>query len=599
MPISSASPAGPSLIAIELGLTLVTVAVAFCGVLRDSRLFGWLAAVERGFGRIARKRRLAVFLAGALPCTLRLLLLPLSPIPEPYIHDDFSFLLAADTFAHGRLTNPTPAMWTHFESFHITLKPTYMSMYFPGQAAVMAAGKLLAGHPWYGIWATCGLMCASLCWMLQGWLPPSWALLGAVLAALRLALFSYWMNTYTGAGALAALGGALVLGALPRIRRHFQARDFFWMALGTAILANSRPYEGLLVCIPCFAAVAWAVWKDQHPPGFVLVRRGAPAGALLAATFVFMGYYNYRVFGNPLTPPYKVNRETYSAAPYFVWQSIRPVPIYRHRIMSDFYVGSDPRSEWSELQFFRNETTSGATLVESAFGKLVGWAVFYLNVALIPPMVMLARVLLDRRIRFFAFASGFFIVGLLVEVFFLPHYFAPATALLYALLLHCMRHLRASSTAGLFLARALPAVCVLLAGIRVLAQPLNIDITPHRHSSIILAWYGTSPLGLDRARVLAQLEKMPGRQLAIVPYSPGHMLNDWVYNHADIDGSKVVWVRQMDPASDRKLLEYYDDRKAWLVEPDRDPPRISPYVVKEAGEIRRPGPITIRENSKK
>jgi hypothetical protein len=179
-------------------------------------------------------------------------------------------------------------------------------------------------------------------------------------------------------------------------------------------------------------------------------------------------------------------------------------------------------------------------------------------------------------------ASGFFAVGLLVEAFFLPHYFAAATALLYAVLLQCMRHLRASSTAGLFLVRAIPAVCVLLAGIRVLAQPLNIDITPHRHSSITLAWYGTSPLGLDRARIVAQFQKMPGRQLVIIPYSPGHMVNDWVYNDADIDTSKVVWARQMDPASDRKLLEYYRDRKAWLVEPDHDPPRISPYVVKEA-----------------
>lgn len=584
---SSASPAGSSLITIELGLALVTVAVAFCPILRDSQLFDWLAAVERGFGRLARKRRLAVFIAGALPCTLRLLLLPLSPIPEPYIHDDFSFLLAADTFAHGRLTNPTPAMWTHFESFHITLKPTYMSMYFPGQAAVMAAGKVLAGHPWYGIWATCGLMCASLCWMLQGWLPPSWALLGAVLAGLRLVLFSYWINTYTGAGALTALGGALVLGAVPRIRHHFQARDFFWMALGAAILANSRPYEGLLVCIPCFVAVAWAVWKDRHLSAFVLVRRSAPAGALLAATLVFMGYYNYRVFGNPLTPPYKVNRETYSAAPYFLWQSIRPVPIYRHRIMSDFYTGSDPRSE---LALFRNETASSVALVESTFRKLLGWAVFYLNVALIPPIIMLGRVLLDRRTRFLVVASGFFAVGLAVEAFFLPHYFAPATALLYALLLQCMRHLRVGSTAGLFLARAIPAVCVLLAGIRVLAQPLNIDITPHEHSSIMLAWYGTSPLGLDRARAVSQLEQMPGRQLAIVPYSPGHYVNDWVYNHADIDNSKVVWARQMDSASDRKLLEYYPDRRAWLIQPDYDPPRISPYVVNEGFDGQEPRP---------
>jgi hypothetical protein len=166
---------------IEAGLTAILFAVAFALPRLGAPIF---TRIEQAFARLACRKRLSVVLVGASVLILRLSILPFCPIPLPFVQDDFSFLLAANTFALGRLTNPTPAMWLHFESIQITMQPTYMSMYFPAQGLILAAGKVLFGHPWFGLLIVNALLCAALCWMLQAWLPPTWALLGGLIAVL-------------------------------------------------------------------------------------------------------------------------------------------------------------------------------------------------------------------------------------------------------------------------------------------------------------------------------------------------------------------------------------------------------------------------------
>ena len=246
-----------------------------------------------------------------------------------------------------------------------------------------------------------------------------------------------------------------------------------------------------------------------------------------------------------------------------LWQAARPSPEYRHKVMHDFY------AIWEMSDFRVVRTMSG--FVEKSTQKIATGVLFFCGFALlIPSVIMLPRLFRDRRMRYPLVAGAVFALGLGVNAWFFPHYAAPFTAGIYVLLLQCMRHLRQWRPAGLALVRYASLVCLMLAGFRVFAEPLGLAI--HRWPPM---WYGTAPLGLARANVAAQVETLPGKQLVIVRYAPEHApFDDWVYNAADIDASKVVWAREYETET---LLRYFRDREVWLVEPDASPPKVSSW----------------------
>jgi hypothetical protein len=499
---------------------------------------------------------------------LRLAMLPFMPIPEPFVHDEFSFLLGADTFASGRVTNPTPQLWPHFETFYVDMQPTYMSMYFPGPAFVMALGKVLFGLPWFGVLVCSALMCGAICRMLQGWLPPDWALFGGMLSVLRLGLFSYWTNSYYG-GALPALGGALVLGALPRLVRKPRISEGLLLGTGMSILATSRPYEGFVLC-----AAASAVLILRYRPGRTAVRPPfkvlAAVVAVAVAGVALLGWYDFRVYGSPLTLPYTVNRARYAKVRIFGWQKPATAdPVYRHEILRQFYLEEEVR------EFQRVQGINGF-LAASLRKAGILWA-FFLGLALTPALFTMHRVIRDRRVRPLVAIGGVYAAGLLANAWVFPHYAAPYSAGILALTIQSLRHLRycGSRTGphGQSLVRTTALACMLLAVLRLAAAPLSLRI-----DRFPTMWYGSPPAGLARASVLLDLTARAGSHVAIVRYAPGHSpFDDWVYNPASIDDSKVIWARDMGERENSELIRHYSARNVWLVEPDANPPRISPW----------------------
>jgi hypothetical protein len=542
---------------IALSLTLLLAFLALWKPIIGDPAF---RKIEELLSRFAQRKKFAVCWVFLAIVAVRLAALPLLPVPIPGIHDEFSYLLLADTLAHGRLTNPPHPMWMSFETFHVNWFPTYSSMFPPAQGFVLMMGQLL-GHPWIGVLFSDAAMCAAILWTLQAWMPGRWALLGASLAALNLGIASYWMNSYWG-GAVAGIGGALVLGALPRIKRHSRPRDALLLGLGIAILANSRPLEGLLFCVP---AAGWFLWwlagktKPQRNVASRLLKVFLPLAALTVLAAAFIAYYNWRVTGNALLMPHVLNTRTYHTTPLFLWGHAKPQLHYNNPQFEDFY------NRWAREDY----QTTWRDALRVSWEKVKRCSLVFLwpgGVFLLPG---LAFALSDRKMGLLLatlLVSG---AGVFAVIWSEPHYAAPLTCVIYAVLAQSVRHLRTvvrkRNTVGVALSRVVVVALVLGTGIRVA-----------RHLCDPLEW----PCMGDPSRVFVtqQLTEMPGKHLIVVRYAKDHNIHDeWVYNGADIDGAKILWARELGPEQNAKLFAYFRDRQIWLIEPDIDNTEIRPY----------------------
>ncbi len=97
---------------------------------------------------------------------------------------------------------------------------------------------------------------------------------------------------------------------------------------------------------------------------------------------------------------------------------------------------------------------------------------------------------------------------------------------------------------------------------------------PSLSSFVAPAGVWANPGNQSRAKILKQLEALPGKHLVIVRYSTGNTeTGEWVYNRADIDSAKVVWAREIPGVEIEPLLKYFCSYHIWLLEP----PNLTPF----------------------
>lgn len=544
------------------------IALILIGFLRGQKKTTPLRKLPYWLPPAFRRPATIFLLVGLLGFSASALVTVFYGIPQPRTADEFSYLLAADTFAHGRLTNPPHPMWKHLETFHEIQQPTYASKYPPAQGLILAFGQVIFGHPIAGVWLSVGLACAAICWMLAGWCPLRWAWFGGLLAVIRL-VFSgpstifwtnnaYWSQSYWG-GAVAALGGALVFGALPRIMKKQRWRDALWLALGLAILANSRPFEGLVVSLPVMVILGvWIVRTNNLSWSGCGRRLVLPMLLVLLPIGGWMGYYNFKVTGNPVLMPYQVHEATYGVAPAFLWQPLKVEPHYNHQLIRDFHIHYE--ADWYVAQ------QSLLGWGKFAVRKIADLWMFFIGLILTPFMAALPWIWHRRRIQFALLVWTLLLLALLPETWAQPHYAAPATSLAILLVVETLRQAQLCEWRDRLVGPAL------------VSAVLPILLAAGISSFCLVRYLHPSNWSLDRARILHDLEKGPEPHLVLVHYGPAHSPHEqWIFNRADIDTAKVVWAWEMGPQENRELFDYYQDRRVWLLEADRKPSRLVPY----------------------
>ena len=511
----------------------------------------WRPYLEPRALRMAEKPIWCFALISALPVVLRLALLPHHPVPTPAIYDEFSHLFVAGTLRHFRLANPVHPMHPFFETFFISQEPTYSSIYPIGQGLALALAWNLFGYPWAGVLMGTAAFCGLCYWMLRGWVSPGWALLGGALAAMQFGPLNQWTNNYWG-GSLSAAAGCLVFGALPRLTTRYRTRDAILLGMGLGIHLLTRPFESVFLCI---AVLTWLLPKNLKPIAVAALIALPALGITLLQ--------NKAVTGSWTKLPYTLSQQQYGVPAVLTFLPT-PKP-------------DRPLTREQQLDYRMQSGFKGAgpeTLAK--FLSRMEFRIRYYRFYFVPPLylALIAFVprLRERRYLWVAGTCLLFALGINFFPAFQLHYMAAVVCLLVLISVAGLRSMGPNAARviiipcfahfffwyGLHLADTTPAARFLL---------------PYE------TWDGINHGNPERRiAVRDQLAKIPGQLLVFVRYFPQHAFQEeWVFNAADIDNSRVVWARDLGPEEDRKLIAYYPYRKTLLLEPDSETPDLSDY----------------------
>lgn len=289
-----------------------------------SRL-GWLFDIFKSSPREPQPRLLVAWLLAGIVFAVAFGMsyrtgLQFEDLPPAY-HDEYSYLLQAETFAAGRWSYPSFEQHSElFDQMHVLNNGQFASRYFPGTGAWIAPFVLL-GHPWLG-----HQLAQALSAMLVFWIGRELSNAGTGFLAGLLYAFSPGLILFSN----------LLLGHHPTlVGLMFFQWAFLRMMRSPSIIAAScagcglsfamlcRPMTAASVALPCGIAFAWwwikGRWrlrKDNTVPLSTSLKWRtvvvAGMGVPLVAGFTVLFVQNFEITGDPLKSPYQLYNDVYT-----------------------------------------------------------------------------------------------------------------------------------------------------------------------------------------------------------------------------------------------------------------------------------------------
>lgn len=457
--------------------------------------------------------------------------------PEPSTPLAHARLLAAETFASGRLANPSIPGGSLLQTYLTLQEPAYSAVSSPGPALFLALG-LLGGDPLLGIWLSAGLLGLSVAWMIRGYASLRWAVIGSLITTIWFGALSFWTQSYDGSVTV-AIGLALAWGASRRYRARKQASDLLIFSLGVGWSLLCDPVAAILPLVIPTYIIAKTWWRT---------RRTAVLAALLPGIGLFVIVQlplNWATTGHPLTSPASVYRERYDNNPRFLWDmptlpatiDILRMEQYDAMIqMPSSRLESPVAKTWAnrikETVVFHIGLPALLLLIGAFWIGLTRWARWMLLGAL----SVLAGTLFILRFSL-SNGAGLAIVGILLTIWGIRRIWVAKER-------DGKDYWRLS---GAFLALLL--VCAYARGLGV-----KHDDVVNRH------------IKYKNELISHLVKKETGRHLVMVQYDhkvPPQV--EYVYNSANPEKQDVVWARANDRADPSDLFTHFKDRKTWMI----------------------------------